>query len=430
MKTKVENNSETQVTLTVTLGKSELDDAEKVALHKLAKTLKVPGFRKGKVPASVAAKHVNPSALMEEIVENAVSKAVATAFLEEKLQPVSRPDIELKKYVPAQELEFTAKAETVPKFKLADYKKLKPLKQEKATIGKKEVDEVLDRIRGQMATRKEVKRAAKLEDIATVDFIGKKDDVAFDGGTAKDYELHLGSKTFIDGFEDGIVGHKVGDEFDLKLKFPKNYQAENLAGADVVFTVTLKKLEENELPEVNDEFAAKVGPYDSAKELQDDIKRELTAQKERENSEKLRDDLLDQLVSKTKVSVPPSLHDDQVQSIERDMTQNLMYQGQTIEQYATSQGFKSADEWREKEAGELADKRVRTGLVLSELSRVEDIAVSKEELAARLDALREQYAKQPDMVKQLDDESVQRDMANRILTEKTIDRLVELNTKG
>lgn len=427
MKTKVENNSETQVTLTVTLGKAELDDAEKVALHKLAKTVKVPGFRKGKVPASVAAKHISPNALMEEIVENAVSKAVATAFLEEKLQIISRPDVELKKYVPAQELEFTAVAEVVPKFKLADYKKLKAPKQDKVTIAKKDIDEVLTRIRGQLATRTEVKRAAKLDDIATVDFIGKKDDVAFDGGTAKDYELTLGSKSFIDGFEDGVVGRKPGETFDLKLTFPAEYHQADLAGVDVVFTVTLKRLQENLLPELDEELAAKVGPYSTVKELQDDIKRELTAQREQEQTEKLRDDLLDQLVNKTKAPVPQTLHDDQVASIERDMTQNLMYQGQTLEQYAASKGFKSVDEWREKEAGELADKRVRTGLVLSELSKAEDISVSETELRERLDALREQYAKQPEMAKQLDDESVQRDMANRILTEKTIDRLVELN---
>lgn len=429
MKTKVENNSETQVTLTVSVGKPELDDAEKVALYKLAKTVKVPGFRKGKVPASVAAKHVNPSALMEETVDNAVSKAIATAFIEEDLQPISRPDVELKKYVPSQELEFTAIAQIVPKFKLGDYKKLKAPKQEKVAIGKKEIDEVLTRIRTQMASRKDVDRAAKLDDVATVDFVGKKGDVAFDGGTAKDYELVLGSKSFIEGFEEGIVGHKVGDKFDLKLKFPSDYRVDDLAGADVVFTVTLKKLQENELPEVTDEFAAKVGPYDSAKELQDDIKRELTAQKEREQADALCDQLLEQLVDRTTVAVPQILHDDQIESIERDMTQNLMYQGQTLEQYWRDKGYKSRDEWIEKEAGELADRRVRTGLVLSELSKAEGLEVSEIELEERLNTMREQYAKQPDMVKQLDDEGVQRDMANRILTEKTIDRLVELNTK-
>lgn len=430
MKTKVENNSETQIVVTITLGKAELADAEKVALHKLAKTLKVAGFRKGKVPASVAAKHVEPSALAEETVENAVSKAVATVFVEQDLRVISRPDIELKKFVPSQELEFTATAEVVPKFKLADYTKLKAPKQEVAKVTKKDVDEVVERIRTQMATRVDAKdRAAKDGDVVTIDYIGKKDDVAFDGGTATDYDLHLGSGSFIPGFEEGIVGHKAGEAFDLPLTFPKQYHSKDLAGAKVVFTTTIKKIQENQLPELNDEWAAKVGPFTSVKDLTDDIKRELTARQEQEAEQQLQDALLEQLVEKTKVAVPEVLRQDQLQSIEQDLTQNLMYQGLTLEKYLEEKGYKTRDEWIEKEAGELADKRVKTGMVLSELSRAEKLEVSQDELAARMAELRAQYDKQPEMLERLEDAEVQRDLSNRILTEKTIARLVELNRK-
>ena len=428
MKTTVKNLSDTKVELTISLGKEELKAAEQVALTKLAKEIKAPGFRKGKVPASVAAKHVDPEILAQQTLEDAMSKAVAESYMSEGIQALERPAVEIKKYVPGSEVEFTAEAEILPKVTLGDYKKLKA-ESKKITIAAKDVDEIIERMRQGFSEKKDVERAAKDGDEVVIDFIGKKDDVAFDGGTAQDYALTIGSNSFIPGFEEGIVGKKIGETFDLKLKFPEEYHVADLKGADVVFTTTLKGVKEFVLPEVNDEFATKAGPFKTVEELKADIKRELTAQKEREAKDTMKDDLVKQLVEVSKVPVPEILRKDQAESIERDMTQNLMYQGLTLDQYLENKGFENKEKWLETEVNEAAEKRVQAGLVLAELSKAEKIEATNQELEDHVNLYKKQYANNPQMVAQFDQPEARRDIANRLLTEKTVDRLVELNSK-
>jgi trigger factor len=427
MKTQVEHVSQTKVKLTITLGKEELDAAEQVALTKLARDVKVPGFRKGKVPVSVAVKHVDANLLAQQTADDALSKAVAEAFLAEDIQALDRPQVELKKFIPGQEMEFTAESEILPKIKLGNYKKL-GVKPTVAKVTDADVDEILTRMREGMSEKKEVKRAAKDGDEVTIDFVGKKDNVAFDGGTATDYDLKLGSNSFVPGFEEGIVGKNIGDTFDLKLNFPESYHVADLAGAEVVFTTTLKKVHELALPELDDAFAKKAdNRLKTLKELKDDIRKELLAQKEREAKDKLKDELVGKLIEVSDIPVPQILLDDQARSIEQDMTQNLMYQGLTIEQYVANQNFKDRQEWHDKEVIPAAEKRVKAGLVLAELSKVEKVEATADELAEHINLYKQQYANNPEMVKRFDEPEAQRDIANRLLTEKTVDRLVELN---
>lgn len=428
MKTTVKKLSDTKVCLTITLGADELNAAEQVALTKMARDLKVPGFRKGKVPVSVAAKHVNPMALQEQVLDNALSKAVAEAFMNEKLQALERPSVEVKKFVPNQEVEFTAEATVVPPVKLGDYKKLKT-KPQAVKVEAKDVDEIIERMQQNFVDKAEVKRAAREGDEAIIDFVGKKDGVAFDGGSAKDFALKLGGGQFIPGFEEGVVGHKAGEAFDLDLEFPKDYHAENLAGAKVVFSVTLHKVNELKLPELNDEFAAKCGPFTDVKELKADIKREITAQKEREAKEKLKDELVAELADSSKVALPELLIDDQLRSIEQDLMQNLSYRGLTMDSYLKTQGFKDKADWQKKEARPAAEKRVKAGLVLAELSKELGVEVSREELDRQISTFKQQYGKDAKLAARFDDPNVHRDIANRMITDKTIDKLVELNSK-
>lgn len=428
MKTTVKKLSDTNVCLTITLGADELNAAEQVALTKMARDLKVPGFRKGKVPVSVAAKHVNPMALQEQVLDNALSKAVAEAFMNEKLQALERPSVEVKKFVPNQEVEFTAEATVVPPVKLGDYKKLKA-KPQAVKVEAKDVDEIIERMQQNFVNKTEVKRAAREGDEAIIDFVGKKDGVAFDGGSAKDFALKLSGGQFIPGFEEGVVGHKAGETFDLDLEFPKDYHAENLAGAKVVFSVTLHKVNELKLPELNDEFAAKCGPFTDVKELKADIKREITAQKEREAKEKLKDELVAELADSSKVALPELLIDDQLRSIEQDLMQNLSYRGLTMDSYLKAQGFKDKADWQKKEARPAAEKRVKAGLVLAELSKELGVEVSREELDMQISTFKQQYGKDAKLAARFDDPNVHRDIANRMITDKTIDKLVELNSK-
>src|SRR5690606_13746292 len=263
------------------------------------KNVKADGFRQGKVPTTVAKKHIDPQLLAQETLENAVSKAVAEAFTSEDIQALQRPEVEVTKYVPNQEAEFTSEADIVPPVKLGDYKKLSTPKSEQRKILKKDVDETIGRIKQQLAEKKPVTRKAKSGDEVKIDFVGKKDGEAFEGGTASDYALVLGSNSFIPGFEEAIVGHENGESFDIDLKFPNDYHVKDLAGQAVTFITTIKEIKEVVEPEENDELAAKAGPFQSMDELRSDIKRELTAQAEREYQDTVRDHYVEQLVAKS-----------------------------------------------------------------------------------------------------------------------------------
>ncbi|MDO4684088.1 MAG: trigger factor [Candidatus Saccharibacteria bacterium] len=427
MKKSVKHLSDTKVAITVTLDPSELKDAEQVALVTLGRDLKVPGFRKGKVPASMVAKHVNPDMLAQQTLESALSKAVADAFLGEKLQALDRPEVEVKKFVPGSELEFVAEAEIMPKITLGEYKKLSA-KPKKVSVTKKDLTEIIDRIKTGFAEKKPVKRAAKLGDEVNIDFEGKKDGVAFPGGKGEKYDLALGSGSFIPGFEEGVVGKKAGETFDLELTFPEEYHAADLKGQKVVFTTTVNEVKEIITPEMTDELAAKAGPFKTVQELEDDIKREITKQKEAEAHEAFKDELVSELVEKSTVPVPEILVNDQMRSIEQDMTQNLMYRGLTLDDYLSEKKFKDKDAWLASEVKEVAEKRVKAGLVLAELSKVEKVEATNEELLERMNQLGQQYPNE-EVRKQLKTPEAQRDIANRLLTEKTVELLVQFNTK-
>lgn len=428
MKTTVKHLTDTRVLVTITVGAEELEAAEQVALKKLAKDIKVDGFRKGHVPIAVVKKNVDPNALAQETLENALSRAVAESYLENNLQALERPEVEVKKFVPGDTLEFTAEGDVLPEVTLGDHTKLKAEKNVEA-VKKADIDETLERIRKGFSEKKETKAAAKEGDEVVIDFVGKKAGKEFDGGAGKDYSLTLGSNTFIPGFEEALVGLKAGDKKDVELTFPKEYHAKDLAGKKVVFETTVTKVNAVTLPKLDDELAAKVGPFTTADELKEDVKRELTAQRERDANDKLKDDLVKQMIDKSKVSVPKVLLEDQIRSIEQDMQQNLMYQGMTIDQYFESRGYADRDAWVKAEAEEAAENRIKAGLVLAELSKKLKIEATADELAEHINVYKQQYANNPDMAKRFDEPEAQREIANRLITEKTVDKLVELNTK-
>lgn len=427
MKTTVTHESDTRVKVVVAADHAELAAAEQVALKRLAKTVKVNGFRTGHVPLEIVKKHADVNALAQETLDAALNRAVAEAFLNNNLQVLARPEVEIKKYVPGELLEFTAEADVLPEVKLGDYKKLKA-KKAAVNVEKKEIDEVIQRIQKGLSEKKEVKRAAKIGDETMIDFVGKKDGEAFQGGTGKDYPLVLGSNSFIPGFEDALVGLKAGDTKDVKLAFPKDYHAKDLAGQDVVFEVTVKKVNSVKLPALDDKFAAKAGPFTSMDDLRKDIKAEITAQAERKATDDLKDELVKQLVAKSTVSVPSVLRDDQIRSLEQDLRQNLMYRGRTLEQYFEEKGYADRDAWVKAEANDAADARIKAGLVLAQLSKELKIEATADELAAHINAYKQQYANNPKMAKHFDKPEAQREVANRLITEKTIDKLVELNS--
>ena len=426
MKTKLKNISDVKVELTISLGAEELKAAEQVALTKLAKEVKIEGFRKGKAPLEMVAAQVDPILLNQETLENALSKSVAEAFLKEKVQAINRPEVDVKKFIPGTELEFTATTEIMPKVELGDYKKL-GVKKEATKVSKKEVKETIDRILKNFAEKKKVEREAKNGDEVIIDFLGKKDGVAFDGGKAEKFPLELGSKSFIPGFEEGLIGKKAGDELSLDLEFPKDYHAKDLAGAKVIFEVKIHEVRENVEPEINEEFLSKLGDFKTKEEFEKQIEEDLKTQKQAEADEKFKDELVKKLAEVSKVPVPEILLEDQKRSIEMDMQQNLMYSGLSLEDYLDRMG-KTREEWLEKDVKEAAEMRVKSGLALAELSKVEKVKSDTKELDDRITQLKEQYGNSKEVQKQLSSDDVRRNLANQILTEKTIDLLVKFNS--
>ena len=426
MKTKLKNISDVKVELTISLGAEELKAAEQVALTKLAKEVKIEGFRKGKAPLEMVAAQVDPILLNQETLENALSKSVAEAFLKEKVQAINRPEVDVKKFIPGTELEFTATTEIMPKVELGDYKKL-GVKKEAVKVSKKEVKETIDRILKNFAEKKKVEREAKNGDEVIIDFLGKKDGVAFDGGKAEKFPLELGSKSFIPGFEEGLIGKKAGDELSLDLEFPKDYHAKDLAGAKVVFEVKIHEVRENVEPEINEEFLSKLGDFKTKEEFEKQIEEDLKTQKQAEADEKFKDEIVKKLAEVSKVPVPEILLEDQKRSIEMDMQQNLMYSGLSLEDYLERMG-KTHEEWLEKDVKEVAEMRVKSGLALAELSKVEKVKSDTKELDDRIAQLKEQYGNSKEVQKQLSSDDVRRNLANQILTEKTIDLLVKFNS--
>ena len=231
----------TSVEFSVEFDKNDFEPARLKALERLARDIKVPGFRNGKAPANVVEQHVNPNDLASQTLDIVVRTAIPKLFDKEKLIPVSVPHVDIQKYVPGEMAELTIKADILPEVKLGDYEKVKVV-YDAPNVTDADVEDVLNRIAESYAEPKVVKRAAKLGDEVIIDFTGKKDGKAFEGGSAKDHHLRLGSGQFIPGFEDGIVGHEVGDKFDLPITFPKDYAAEELAGAKTVFEILLKQV--------------------------------------------------------------------------------------------------------------------------------------------------------------------------------------------
>lgn len=424
MKTKVKKLSDARTEITVTLDAKDLKVASEKALEKLAKEVNVTGFRKGKVPMEVAKKFIPENDLNAEAADIAVRTTILAAFTDNSKQPLVVPRANITKYVPGEVLEYTATADILPEVKLGDYKKL-GVKKPETKITEKDIEGVLKNLASSFAEKKVTKRAAKLTDEVVIDFVGKKDGKAFEGGSAKDYKLALGSKTFIPGFEDGIVGHEPGDKFELELTFPKDYGMKDLAGAKTVFEVLLKQVNEVVEPEIDDELAKKCGPFKDLAALKADIKKNLEMQAEHQNLEKYKNELVEALVKKSTVAAPEILIDDQMHALRDDVTRNAASMGMPFEKYLERAG-ETLESW-EKQARKVAEQRVKGSLVLQNLAITEKITVPDELVAAKIAELKDVYKKSPEALKSLKDPNVKVDIKNRMTIEKTLDYLVKVN---
>ncbi len=426
-KTLTNPNNLTGVKLEITADQAEIDSIKTAVLRNMSKKgLKLQGFRSGKAPLAMIEKQVDPSQLQSEFLDAAINQLYVKALDTENIRPVSQPEVSVSKFVPFTTLEFVATLEAVGDIKVPDYTKIKLAKQT-VKVSAEEVTKVLDDLSARAAEKKDVDRAAKDGDQVIIDFEGHdtKTGDPIDGADGKDYPLIIGSNSFIPGFEPNLVGMKASAEKSFDITFPKDYNVAALQNRKVTFKVKTQKVQELVAPKLDDKFAASVGPFKTFAELKEDIKRQLTAEKEQQNNAEYQNQLLQKIAEKTSVEVPKVLVDEEIERQEQQERQNLAYRGQTWEEHLKEEG-QTAEGHREKNRAP-AELSVKAGLVLSEIAEKENIKVSKDEFELRLQLLKGQYP-DPQMQAELDKVENRRDIMSRMITEKTIAKLTEYAT--
>ena len=426
MQVDVTNLSPTEVKVLIKASPSELADYKKIVLDKFAGSIKIQGFRQGKAPLNIVEKNIDQSKFQAEFLEEAMSGLYGESVRRRNFKPVNNPQVAVKKFVPYTDLEFEITVEALGEMKLADYKKIR-LAKPKVEATAKEVEDVMGSLQLRMAEKKKVNRPAKDTDEVVIDFKGVDDkDQPVNGADGKDYPLVLGSKTFIPGFEENLIGLKVGEEKTFDTTFPKDYNVKALAGKKTKFTVNVKKINEVVKPKLDDAFAAQAGPFKTLKDLKADVKRQLALERQNEADRNYANELVEKLADKSEITVPPSMVEHQVQHNISELKRNLTYRGQTLDEF-----FKSEDTDEEKYKKEIlwpqAEKQVKASLVLAEISDREDILITPEELEERIQALKAQYTDQQ-MQQELDKVEARKDIASRMVTEKTLQKLEQYAT--
>ena len=413
----------TKVELTIIADADFLAGTKEHVLSDLSKDVNIAGFRKGHAPKALIEKNIDGSMLQSQFLEHAINDMYDQAVRQERLRTVNQPEVNITKFVPFTTLECAVTVEVVGKITLPDYKRIKVAKKaEKATD--KDVTDVLDNLRSRDSERTDVERAAKDGDEVVIDFKGvdAKTKEAIAGADGTDYPLIIGSNTFIPGFEPELVGLKAGDEKTFIITFPKDYGSVELQNKKVSFTVTAKTVREITLPELNDAFAAKVGPFKTVDDLKAEIKTQVQADKDAQAQRAFENELLTAIAAETKADIPTSLIDEEINRMEAEEKRNLVYRGQTWQEHLKTEG-KTEDEHKEGLRAD-AETRVKIGLLLGEVAEAEQIKVTVDELNAQIAQQKKRYS-DPQMQAELDKPENRRELMARMLTEKTIAKLSE-----
>jgi trigger factor len=416
------NLSDTKVQLVLIADVEQLNKVKREALKRVSQDLRLPGFRQGKAPLSLVEKSVNPATFQTEFLDRALNELYGAALEEQKLRPVSQPEVKIQKFVPFDTLEVEVEVEVVGTIKVADYKKVK-LAKKTVKVTAKDVDEVIEQLKKREAEKKDVDRASKNGDQVWIDFKGvdAKTKEAISGADGKDYPLLLGSNTFIPGFETNLVGAKTGEEKTFTLTFPKEYGVKTLQNRKVEFTVTVTKVQEVTEPKVDDAFAAKAGPFKTLDDLKTDVKKQLQSEKDYQADREYTDALLTKITNDSKVSIPQVLVEEQVERLISEQKQNIMYRGMTWQEFLEGQGL--TEEKYHEQVRPDAEMRVKAGLVLGEIAEAEKIRVTPEELEIRMQLLKSQYPDEK-MQAELDKPESRREIVSRMVSEKTVEKLV------
>lgn len=419
----VEKLEKNMAKLTITVPAAEFAEAMKASYIKQKGKISVPGFRKGKVPQAYLEKMYGPEIFYEDAANTCMESSYPGALDECELDVVSRPEVDVVQMEKGKDFIYSATVAIKPEVTLGEYKGVEVEKTD-SEVTDEDVKEELERVQKQNARNVPVEdRAAKLEDEVSIDFDGYIDGEAFEGGKGENYKLVLGSHSFIDTFEDQIVGKNIGDEFDVNVTFPEDYQAEDLAGKPAVFKCKLLGIKETELPELDDEFASEVSEFDTLDEYKEDLKATLKVRKEQEAKNKKEGLVIDKIIENAQMEIPEPMVETTKEQMLNEFAQQISYQGLSIEQYFQFTGM-SKDKFLETATPE-AERRIKSRLVLEAVAKAEDIQVSDEELEEELKKMAETYQMDYDQLVDLVGDSEKEAIKLDIAVQKAVDFVTE-----
>lgn len=392
MSMKVENTDNTnELKLTFNVPAETFDEGMKKVYAKTAKFFNIPGFRKGKAPMAIVERTYGSEIFYEDTFNEIVPGIFEKEIEESKLEIVSKPQIDIQQIGKGKELIFTAIVQTKPEVKLGKYKGI-ALKKVEYKVTDEDIKHELEEMADRNARITSVEDGTVAEkDIAVIDFEGFVDDVPFEGGKDENYELEIGSKTFIPGFEDQVIGMKVDEERDVKVKFPDEYFSVELAGKDAIFKVKLHDIKRKELPKIDDEFAKDVSEFDTLEELKNSIKEKLETENANKEKYETQENAMKAVCDATDIEIPSGMVETEIDKILKDIETKLSYQGLDMKQYIKMMG--KTDEDVRKEYEEQAKTSVKSRLVIEAIVKAENIEASEEEVSEKINEMANNYGR-------------------------------------
>ncbi|ACA44133.1 trigger factor [Clostridium botulinum] len=389
MNVKVENIEKNVVKLEITVDSEKFNEAVKKSFKKNAKRFNVPGFRKGKAPLNIIKKYYGEGVLFEDAINFCCEDTYPKAIEENNIKPVDYPQIDVVQIGEGKDFIYTAEVTTVPEVKLGEYKGVE-VKKVSYEVEDEAVENELKSMQEKNA-RVSLKEEGEIEkgNIAIIDFKGYVDGKAFEGGEAKDYEIEIGSGTFIGDFEDQLVGLKKDESKEVNVSFPEEYGREDLNGKPATFEVTIKDIKVKELPALDDEFAKEVSEFDTLEELKSDIKDRMKKELSEKAKAEYEEAVVEAVGANAEIEIPKVMIEKEIENMVRDLEMRLKYQGLDLKSYYE---FTNSSEEKVKEyMRETAEKRVKTDLIMQEIAKVEDIKATEEELKEKAMEVAKQY---------------------------------------
>ena len=423
MSVQVENLEKNMAKLTIEVSAEDLEKALESAYQKQKKQISVPGFRKGKVPRAMIEKMYGVDVFYEDAANALMQQNYAAAVDESGIDIVSRPTVDVVQIEKGKPFNFTAEVAVKPEVTLGKYMGVTVTKID-TSVSDEEVDEALEKERNNNArTINVTDRPVAQGDTAVIDFEGFVDGVAFEGGKGENHSLEIGSHTFIDTFEDQLVGKNVGDEVDVNVTFPEQYQAADLAGKPATFKVKINEIKAKELPELDDEFAKDVSEFDTLAEYKESLKKDLEKKKQDEAKRTKEDEAIQKIIDKSKMESPEAMIDTQCETMIEEFAQRIAQSGLSMDQYLQFSGL-TVDGLKEQVRPE-ALTRIQSSLVLEQIAKEENIEVSDADVDAEIEKMAKNYGMEADKLKEYMGEGEKESMKRELAITKAVELIMD-----